>query len=93
MASLDVYHNRDARTAKSRPYVIDLQSTLLDDLPSTIIAPLAIPESIDRVRILRLNPDINIGVEDVSGLPWLEIDFPEDLIRAEQQVLPLIHER
>ncbi len=47
----------------------------------------------EALRDLALNPDINIGVEDVSGLPWLEIDFPEDLIRAEQQVLPLIHER
>jgi choline kinase len=28
--------------------------------------------------------------EDVSGLPWLEIDFPEDVERAVKQVLPAI---
>jgi len=28
--------------------------------------------------------------EDVSGLPWLEVDFPEDLERAIKQVLPAI---
>jgi len=28
------------------------------------------------------------GVEAVAGLPWLEIDFPEDLARAEQEILP-----
>lgn len=28
--------------------------------------------------------------EDVSGLPWLEIDFPEDIERAIKQILPAI---
>lgn len=28
--------------------------------------------------------------EDVSGLPWLEVDFPEDLERAIKMVLPAI---
>ena len=28
--------------------------------------------------------------EDVSGLPWLEVDFPEDIERAIKQVLPAI---
>ena len=28
--------------------------------------------------------------EDVSGLPWIEIDFPVDVARAEREVLPLL---
>lgn len=28
--------------------------------------------------------------EDVSGLPWLEVDFPEDVERAIKQILPAI---
>ena len=28
------------------------------------------------------------GFEDVTGLPWIEIDFPEDVARAETEVLP-----
>ena len=28
------------------------------------------------------------GVEDVTGLPWIEIDFPEDVQRAEAVILP-----
>jgi choline kinase len=27
-------------------------------------------------------------VADVSGLPWIEIDFPNDVVRAAQEVLP-----
>ena len=30
------------------------------------------------------------GFEDVSGLPWIEIDFPEDVVRAGAEVLPAI---
>ena len=32
----------------------------------------------------------DFGFEDVSGLPWIEIDFPEDVVRAEKEILPAI---
>jgi choline kinase len=28
------------------------------------------------------------GFEDVTGLPWIEIDFPQDVLRARTEVLP-----
>jgi choline kinase len=31
-----------------------------------------------------------VGFERVDDLPWTEIDFPEDLQRAEREVLPRI---
>ena len=30
----------------------------------------------------------SFGFEDVTGLPWIEIDFPEDVERAESVILP-----
>ncbi len=33
------------------------------------------------------------GFEDVTGLPWIEIDFPEDVARAETEVLPRLADR
>jgi choline kinase len=30
----------------------------------------------------------DFGFEDITGLPWIEIDFPEDAQRAEAAVLP-----
>jgi choline kinase len=30
------------------------------------------------------------GYEDVTGLPWVEIDFAEDVRRARDEVLPAI---
>ena len=29
-----------------------------------------------------------VGFELIGGLPWIEIDFPDDLVRAERDVLP-----
>lgn len=33
------------------------------------------------------------GYEDVTGLPWIEIDFPDDIERAEQDVVPALDDR
>ena len=33
------------------------------------------------------------GFEDVTGIPWTEIDFPGDLVRARTEVLPAIEQR
>lgn len=32
------------------------------------------------------------GYEDVTGLPWIEIDFPDDIRRAEFEILPRLRE-
>jgi choline kinase len=31
-----------------------------------------------------------VGFERIGGLPWVEIDFPQDVTRAEQEILPKI---
>jgi choline kinase len=33
---------------------------------------------------------VDVGFERVDGMPWIEIDFPEDVARAEREVLPRI---
>ena len=45
-------------------------------------------EEIIRDAILA-NP-ADFGHEDITGTPWLEIDFPQDVARAEAEILPLI---
>ena len=35
-------------------------------------------------------PHGTFGYEDITGIPWVEIDFPRDLITAERTVLPRI---
>jgi choline kinase len=33
---------------------------------------------------------VDVGFERVDGMPWIEVDFPEDVTRAEQEILPRI---
>ena len=39
--------------------------------------------------LLLVEPD-NFGFEDITGLEWIEIDFPEDINRANTDILPRI---
>jgi choline kinase len=44
----------------------------------------------EALRDVLLTQPAEFGCEDVSGLPWLEVDFPEDLERAIKKILPAI---
>ncbi|HIM45156.1 MAG TPA: phosphocholine cytidylyltransferase family protein, partial [Alphaproteobacteria bacterium] len=37
---------------------------------------------------LLASPGERFGFEDITGLPWIEIDFAEDMARAENEILP-----
>lgn len=47
----------------------------------------------EAIRDLVLREPDAFGCEDITGLPWIEIDFPQDLERARARVLPRIRER
>ena len=38
--------------------------------------------------LLQYFQDVKVGHEKIGGLPWTEIDFPEDITRAEREILP-----
>ncbi len=38
--------------------------------------------------LLEFFRDVKVGHEKIGGLPWTEIDFPEDIEKAERDVLP-----
>ena len=40
------------------------------------------------IRDLLLAEREQYSYEDITGLPWLEIDFPEDVIKAKYEILP-----
>ncbi|KVF79139.1 phosphocholine cytidylyltransferase family protein [Burkholderia diffusa] len=44
----------------------------------------------EAVRDLLLEGGHSFDVADVTGSPWIEIDFPNDVARATQEILPLI---
>lgn len=42
--------------------------------------------------VLKSEPAGTFAYEDITGIPWIEIDFPSDLLRAEKIVYPLVSE-
>ena len=40
--------------------------------------------------LLEFFDQTRVGFERIGGLPWVEIDFPEDVVRAEREILPKI---
>jgi choline kinase len=42
------------------------------------------------IRDLLLETPEIFGYEDITGLPWIEIDFPQDIQRAQNEILPQI---
>ena len=76
MAYLDVFRNPDNESADVIPYMLDVQSALLEALPSHVVIPLALAESIETLPILRLNPKVGVGdtalivlTQDLAALP------------------------
>jgi choline kinase len=44
----------------------------------------------ESIRDLLLDTPTKFGYEEIAGLPWIEIDFPEDIQRAQDEILPLL---
>lgn len=42
--------------------------------------------------VLKAEPPATFGVEDVTGIPWIEIDFPADVLRAARNIYPRLSE-
>ena len=42
--------------------------------------------------VLVSEPVGTFGFEDITGIPWIEIDFPSDLLRAEKITYPQVAE-
>ena len=42
----------------------------------------------EAIRDLLLETPDDFGFEDVTGVPWIEIDFTEDVTRAEREIFP-----
>ncbi len=63
------------------PYLIQSVQRKVEDQQLDIEYEDALQEFFERVPV---------GYEKIGGLPWVEIDFPEDVDRAVTQVLPAI---
>jgi len=66
MAQYDVFENRDPATRKRIPYLLDVQSDLLEGLATRVVIPMAAAPRDDEARIGRLMPAFEIEGSTVT---------------------------
>ena len=64
MAQFTIYANASAQTKQLYPYLLALQSNLLGELATCVVAPLTLVSKHSHLAITRLTPVINIAGED-----------------------------
>ena len=68
MAQFWVYKNTNRATQQRIPYLLDIQSSLLDDLQTTVVIPLYPNALIGKAAITRLCPEVEIEGEKFVAL-------------------------
>jgi toxin CcdB len=76
MSQFDVYANTDPTTKTRIPYVVALQSDLLDAIENHVVAPLRVKDDKSIVPVVRLNPVLLVNgkqyllrVQDIATVP------------------------
>lgn len=68
MAQFWIYKNTNRATQQRIPYLWDIQSSLLDDLQTTVVIPLQPKALIGKAAITRLCPEVEIEGEKFVAL-------------------------
>lgn len=91
MAQLDVYPNPDRETVTIIPYILEIQSNLLDTLPSVAVIPLVMPVAVDLLPIVRLNPAVVVEqqtlialTQDITAIPRRLLAHPVANLSAQR---------
>lgn len=80
MAQYDVFRNPSASAADGIPYVVVIQSDLLDALATRLTMPLAVPDSAAKVPAT-LCPVITVQGQRLHGLAHYAAPLPARLLR------------
>jgi toxin CcdB len=68
MSQFTVYKNKNSRTKKTFPFLLDVQSDLLDQLRTTIVIPLGKYSTVKEQVITKLCPIIEIAGTKYAAL-------------------------
>jgi toxin CcdB len=90
MAQFDVYRNSNAAQAKRIPFVVDVQSDLLDHLATRVVVPLADPKVLESKPAKILNPAFVVDGRKVIMLTPELAGIPK---KALGQKLAALHDK
>ncbi len=68
MSQFNVYKNKNSRTSKTFPYLLDVQSDLLDQLRTTVVIPLGKYSIVKDQVITKLCPIVEIDGNKYAAL-------------------------
>lgn len=89
MAHFDVFANPQSSSRDSVPYVVDVQSGLIDQLPTRLVMPLS-RVGTDQARLpTSLCPQVIVKGEMLSLMPHLAAPMPVKLLK--KPVASLVH--
>lgn len=72
MAQYDVYRNPSSNSGKTFPYLLDVQASLLEDLDTRLIVPLAAEQHFSALPLQRLTPSFELnGQRLIMAVPEL----------------------
>ena len=64
MSQFSLHHNSNPISKKSYPYLMDVQSSLLDNLETRLVIPLISQEKFSGLQIKGLNPSVAINSKE-----------------------------
>ena len=89
MARFDVYRNPRPETAREVPFLLDVQSELLDGLDTRVVVPLRAASAVKR-PVGRLNPVFRVDgtmvvmdTPQLAGIPGAALRHPVTSLSAE----------
>ena len=89
MAQFDVYVNPQPESRRFVPYIVDVQSQLIDQLTTRLVMPLSRVGTQQGSLPVNLCPVVEVAGEALSLMPQLAAPFPARLLK--KPVLSLAH--
>ena len=80
MAQYSIYQNRNENTKKIYPYLIDVQTALLDSLETKLVIPLSLKKNFENKLIKNLNPIMIINGKEYILLTQQLAAIPNQFI-------------
>ncbi len=83
MSQFSVYKNKNPKTKKTFPYLLDIQSDLLDEIRTTIVVPLGKYSAVKYQVITKLCPIVEIHGSKYAALTQQLAGIDRRLLGAE----------
>jgi len=83
MSQFTVYKNKNYKTKKTFPYLLDIQSDLLDEIRTTIVIPLGTYSTVKDHVITKLCPIVEINGSKYAALTQQLAGIDRRLLGAE----------